>query len=280
MNIDHYAGAGRRWATGATLVYGPIATELVSLCPHPLEGHTVLDAGAGTGAASTAVADRGADPIAVDYSHDMLTWHSTARPPAAVADVCALPFADRAFDDTVAAFVLNHLLGPADGFAELVRVTRPGGAVLACVYSNGSHSEARDRIDAVAQAEGWEVPHWYVEIKASATPLLGTASNMTSAARAAGLVDVDVREGLIDVGVTEPEQLVDYRFGQAHFAAWLDEIGDARGEEVRRRAADAVRPIMRPYRPIVVFLAALVPDVHSSEAERPDDSGSWPISAS
>jgi hypothetical protein len=68
--------------------------------------------------------------------------------------------------------------------------------------------------------------------------------------------------------VTEPEQLVDYRFGQAQFAAWLDGIGDTRGGEIRRRAADAVRPIMRPYRPIVVFLAALVPDVHVSEARR------------
>ena len=28
MTADRYAGAGRRWAHGATLVYGPIAAEL------------------------------------------------------------------------------------------------------------------------------------------------------------------------------------------------------------------------------------------------------------
>jgi hypothetical protein len=46
VKADHYAGAGRRWATGATLVYGPIATDLAAR-PHPLAQRTVLDAGAG-----------------------------------------------------------------------------------------------------------------------------------------------------------------------------------------------------------------------------------------
>ena len=53
MTADHYAAAGRGWATGAELVYGPIAAELITLSPHPLAGHTVLDAEAGTGARRT-----------------------------------------------------------------------------------------------------------------------------------------------------------------------------------------------------------------------------------
>jgi hypothetical protein len=70
---------------------------------------------------------------------------------------------------------------------------------------------------------------------------------------------VVVEERPVDVGVTEPEQLVSYRFGQAHFASWLDHIGPQRAGDIRRRAADAIRPIMQPYQPIVVFLAARVP---------------------
>ena len=152
--------------------------------------------------------------------------------------------------------MLNHLAAPAAGLAELARVTRPGGAVLAAVFSNASRSQARDRVDAVAQDAGWQVPDWYLELQATATPVLGTAAAMGAAARAAGLADIVVEERPVDVGVTEPEQLVSYRLGQPLFASWLDRIGPRRATDIARRAAEAIRPVMQPYRPIVVFLAA------------------------
>ena len=259
MTVDNYAGAAQRWALGASLVYGPIATELIAMSRHRLGGRRVLDAGAGTGAATAALDVAGAHPIATDLSFDMLAWNATSRPPCAVADICALPLGDDAVDDVVAAFVLNHLVDPGLGFGEMVRVTRPGGAVLAAVFSTASRSAARDRIDEVAAAAGWRAPRWYVDVKATAVPVLGTAASMTSAAGIAGLVDPVVVERPVDVGITRAEQLVDYRFGQAQFAVWLDQIGPADGEQIRARAIDAVRPIMQPYRPIVVFLAAVAP---------------------
>ena len=259
MTIDRYAGAQERWAAGASLVYGPIATELVALFPHDIAGHTVLDAGAGTGVASMALSARGAHPIAIDFSFDMLAWNRQTRPPAAVADICALPLTDDAVDESVAAFVLNHLAEPAAAFAELIRVTRQRGSFMACVYSTESGSDARDRIDDVARRAGWEVPDWYLELKSDAVPVLGRAEKMANAARAAGLTDVFVDERPVEVGVTSPEQLVDYRFGQAHFSAWLHDVGPARRAQIRRAAIDAARPIMSPYRPIVVFLRAAIP---------------------
>lgn len=259
MIIDHYAGAARRWAEGATLVYGPIARQLIATSPQPLRGRLVLDVGAGTGVASTALTDAGARPVATDLSYDMLAWQARERPPAVLADICALPLQGNAVDDTVAAFVLNHLADPAAGIAELVRVTRPGGALLACVYANDSRSEVRDTIDQTAQLEGWQVPDWYTQIKQTAVPLLGTAEDMERAAKRAGLVDTIVDERPVDVGVTDPEQLVDYRLGQAHYSAWLDQLGPRRTQAVRGRLVETIRPIMRPFRPIVVFLAALTP---------------------
>ena len=91
MPADHYARSGERWALGAELVYGPIAAELVASSPRPLTGQIVLDAGAGTGAASAALRRRQARTLAVDLSHGMLAWRATARPPCAVADIRALP---------------------------------------------------------------------------------------------------------------------------------------------------------------------------------------------
>jgi SAM-dependent methyltransferase len=259
MNKDYYAGAGRRWATGANLVYGPIAAELIAMSPHILAGRTVLDAGAGTGAATEALRYCGARVVATDLSVDMLGWNATSRPPCAAADIRALPLAARSVDDTVAAFVLNHLTDPAAGFAELARVTRPGGALLAAVYANTSSSASRDRIDEVAREGGWQVPDWYLELKETAVPLLGAAKAMAGAAQNAGLTDVIVDEQCVDVGITEPEQLVDYRFGQAHFTGWLNSLGSDRARDVHRQAADAIRPTMTPYRPTVVFLSARVP---------------------
>ena len=80
MTIDHYAGASQRWAQGATLVYGPIACQLVARSFHPLSRRTVLDVGAGTGVASDALRLVGARPVAIDLSHDMLAYAAGARP--------------------------------------------------------------------------------------------------------------------------------------------------------------------------------------------------------
>jgi SAM-dependent methyltransferase len=259
MTADHYARSGRRWAAGAELVYGPVAAELVAMSPHPLAGRTVLDAGAGTGAASRALTARRATVLAVDLSAGMLAWSAATRPPCAVADIQALPLADGSVDDVVTAFVLNHLAEPASGLAELARVTRPGGALLATVFSNHNRTSVRDRIDALAASWGWQAPAWYGALKTTAMPLLGSRAGMAAAATATGLAGVRAGERPVDVGVTEPDQLVSYRLGHPVFAGWLDAIGDQRAQEFAHAATEAIRPVMEPYRPLVVFLSALVP---------------------
>jgi ubiquinone/menaquinone biosynthesis C-methylase UbiE len=254
---DYYAASGSRWALGAELVYRPIAAALVATSPHRLTGRTVLDAGAGTGAASAALRRRAARVLAMDLSPAMLAWQASERPPCAVADVRALPLAPGSVDDVVAAFVINHLSDPAAGLAELARVTRPGGAILAAVFANDSQSDARDRIDATARAAGWKAPAWYRDLKATASAVLGTAEAMAAAARAAGLAQVHADERQVDVGVTEPAQLVRYRFGHPAFATWLDSIGPARATTLAAQAQRAVGSSMPAYRPSVVFLRAL-----------------------
>lgn len=257
MTVDHYAGAAAGWAEGAALVYAPIARELVDASPHDLRDRTVLDMGAGTGVASAVLVEYGARVVGMDLSADMLSWRASRRPPAVVADVTALPLPAGAVDDTVCAFVLNHLVDPGAGLGELARVTRTGGAVLACVYSNAGFSPAREVLDEAARAEGWIPPDWYLQLKAESAPLLGSTKEMARVAAAAGLTDVRVDEREVDVGVNDPEQLVAYRLGQANFAPWLKTLGPRRTTEVTARLVARVRPVMAPYRPLVVFLSAL-----------------------
>jgi SAM-dependent methyltransferase len=187
----------------------------------------------------------------------MLAWQASARPPCAVADIRSLPLPGNAVDDALAAFVLNHLADPATGLAELARVTRPGGAILAAVFANDSRSEARDLIDAAAAAAGWAPPAWYREMKLAAAPILGTATAMATAARAAGLAQVHAEQRSVDVGITKPRQLVRYRLGHPVFGAWLDAIGPERADAFAAQAEHAVGGEMEPYQPSVIFLHAV-----------------------
>lgn len=255
---DRYARAAAGWVD-ASRVYRPLAEELVRRSPVPVAGHVVLDVGTGTGVVGDALTAAGATVLAVDRSPDMLAWRSKERPPAAVADVLALPVSTGAVDAAVAAFVLNHLTEPDGGLRELVRVVRPGGVVLATVYSNASRSAVRDRLDEEAIALGYRVPDWYVELKSRATPMLGSALLMAEAAETAGLVDLEVTEEAVDVGIGRAADLVDYRFGQAHYTEWLASLGAAERARARRQVIAAIEPLMAPYRPTVVFLAARTP---------------------
>jgi ubiquinone/menaquinone biosynthesis C-methylase UbiE len=109
-------------------------------------GRAVLDAGCGAGRFSIAIAETGSPVVALDISGEQLriarskVEEAGMEPPVTsylVGDVRALPFPDASFDTTVCyGAVLNYLFADAEGaLRELVRVTRPGGAVLVSVGS-------------------------------------------------------------------------------------------------------------------------------------------------
>jgi len=96
-------------------------------------------------------------------------------------------------------------------------------------------------------------------MKADAVPLLGSAAAMRAVAADAGAFrTAEVDQGAVDVGVTRAEDLVDYRFGQAHLSGWLAALDAATATAVREEAVAAARPVMAPYRPTVVVLVAIV----------------------
>jgi SAM-dependent methyltransferase len=256
VSQDRYAGAADGWATGASIVYEPIAELLIARSPLSLRGARVLDVGAGTGACESPLRAAGtAVVVETDLSHDMLAWNRRARPPLVVSDAMRLPVPKAAFDAAVASFVLNHLTDPIGGLAELARVVRPGGAVLATVFANSSHDASRDAIDQVARARGWVPPDWYTELKTTTALRLGASEPMTDIAATAALVDVEVDEEPVDIGLTDPEALVAYRFGQAQFTDWLAELSADERVGARTAAVRAIGDGMQPYEPRVVFLS-------------------------
>lgn len=90
-----------------------------------LRGRTAVDVGAGTARWASHCAARGASAVAVDFCYDMLR-HSIQ--PAIQADGRLLPLRDSCADLVVCAFALGYA---PEMFAELRRIVRPGGMVLA-----------------------------------------------------------------------------------------------------------------------------------------------------
>ena len=176
-----YEDAATAWAEGAELVYGPMAEALLARAPD-LTGRLVLDVGAGTGAVSRRLLAAGARALAVDASWPMLAHRATSRPPAVVGDIGRLPLVDDAVDGAAAAFVLNHLADPVAALVEVRRVVRPGGFIVASVFSQADPPAAKAAIDGALAKAGWEPPEWYRFLK-TVDGQLGSAGAMSAAAR-------------------------------------------------------------------------------------------------
>lgn len=100
-------------------------------------GRSVLDAGCGSGALSAALRDCGAVITGIDASAGMLALAEDRLGDDVALHLAdlnePLPFADGAFDDVVASLVLHYLEDWTTVLAEIRRVLKPGGRLLASV---------------------------------------------------------------------------------------------------------------------------------------------------
>jgi SAM-dependent methyltransferase len=231
---DAYSQTGAAWQAGPGAIYDRLATVLVDSAPVDLRGRLVLDLGAGTGAASRAIAAAGGVAIAVDAAYGMLATDRSRRPAAVVGDACALPLRNHAVDAVVAAFSLNHLDDPVAGLREAARVTRPGGAVLASAYAEDDTHPAKDAAEAAAREHGWRPPPWYPHMRAKAMPKLASVERARAVLVDAGLSG-DVFARRIAFPELGPDQLLAWRFGMAQLAPFVATLtADARAAMVRR----------------------------------------------
>jgi SAM-dependent methyltransferase len=100
-------------------------------------GRRILDAGCGAGPLFAALRERGAVVSGIDQSAAMLELARQRLGDDAdlrVADLAdPLPFPDAEFDDVTASLVLHYLKDWAPTLAELRRVLKPGGRLIASV---------------------------------------------------------------------------------------------------------------------------------------------------
>jgi SAM-dependent methyltransferase len=124
----------------------------------------LLEVGCGTGAlAERCAGELGCAVIAVDSSPEMVRTTAARGIDARVGDVRRLPFADGEFDCAVAAWMLYHVAPVDTALAELARVLRPGGRLVAITNGDAALGElyaavggARRRPSAFSSENGGE----------------------------------------------------------------------------------------------------------------------------
>lgn len=107
----------------------------------------VLEVGCGTGAFSQRIAQTtGAHVVAADQSPRMAALASMRGLTALVADVQALSFPDESFDVVIANWMLYHVPDLDRALAELRRVLRPGGRLIATTMGRDMLHELWDQV--------------------------------------------------------------------------------------------------------------------------------------
>ena len=94
-----------------------------------------LDVAAGTAVSTEELARSGADVVACDFSLGMLRAGRNRPVPLVAGDALHLPFADAVFDAVTISFGLRNVADTDAALTELARVTRPGGRIVVCEFS-------------------------------------------------------------------------------------------------------------------------------------------------
>lgn len=133
MNDVLSLGQDRRWRKQV----------LKALAPRP--GQVVLDIAAGTGTSSEPFEAAGAHVVPADFSLGMLREGKKRRADMAftAADATKLPFADASFDAVTMSFGLRNVVDVDGALAEYARVTKPGGTLLICEFSQPTNGAFR-----------------------------------------------------------------------------------------------------------------------------------------
>ena len=108
-------------------------------------GERLLDLAAGTGTSSLPFHDAGVLVTPCDFSQGMLRVGKRRRPdlPFVAGDATRLPFADGSFDAVTISFGLRNVVDTDAALREMRRVTRHGGRIVVCEFSQPTWSPFR-----------------------------------------------------------------------------------------------------------------------------------------
>ena len=136
----------RRLTTWAE-VTGPLVEDATIQALLEIAPEHLLEVGCGTGDFTERVQrELAVDLVALDLSPRMVDLTRVRGLNARQGDIEALPFADEEFDCVLANRVLYHVPNLNQGLAEIARVLRPGGRLVAVTYSEQHLHELFDLV--------------------------------------------------------------------------------------------------------------------------------------
>ncbi len=161
----------RYWSSGGHSPTGGMYGELEEvLLAHVPSGASCLDVGCGDGrTAGPWLVGRGCRYVGVDVSSVAVAKARSAGLDAqTIGDAGSLPFPGDSFDVALCLEVLEHLFEPQTAAAEIFRVLRPGGLLIATV-PNVAYWRRRAELfcagrwdptgDSLSVAQPWRDPH-------------------------------------------------------------------------------------------------------------------------
>jgi SAM-dependent methyltransferase len=203
-------------------------------------GQRALDVGCGPGALTAELASRlgPAAVAAVDPSSSFVAAARARLPGVAISRAAAeeLPFADGEFDAALAQLVVHFMADPHAGLREMARVTRPGGAVAACVWD---HAGDRGPLSLFWRAARELDPAAPDESSAAGA----REGDLARLLAAAGLAEVTEAE--LTVEVRHPSFLewwYPFTGGVGHAGAYLIGLDPDHRERLRERCRELLPP--------------------------------------
>jgi len=190
------------FAAVTTLATNPLL-DAVNLRP----GTRLLDVATGPGALAAEAATRGARPVGVDLSPQMIELARRLHPGIDFreADVEHLPFDDDTFDAVVCCFGLGHFPRPEAAVAECVRTLLTGGRIAFSWWDDPSRQRIqgifRDAIAEVGVSMPPHVPQGHNVYRFSNT------GEFLRLLEGAGLIEVAITEHTTTYSVPDTETL-------------------------------------------------------------------------
>lgn len=165
---DHWAGQYDPFMRGSEPQYDRLAQRMKKRLTRDMY---VLELACGTGMISQRIVGSVRSLEATDFSPEMIAQaqkHKTStKLHYSVADATQLPYADQSFDAVVIANALHVMPEPEKALAEIHRVLKPGGLLLAPTFVHGEGKGLRLRVKLLEWAGFHTYFRWSAEAFAS-----------------------------------------------------------------------------------------------------------------
>ncbi len=165
---DHWAGQYDPFMRGSAPLYDRIAQRMKKRLTRDM---VVLELACGTSMISQRIVGSVRSLEATDFSPEMIAQakksSASVRLHYSVADATHLPYADQSFDAVVIANALHVMPEPEKALAEIHRVLKPGGLLLAPTFVHGEGKGFQLRIKLMKWAGFHTYFRWNAEEFAS-----------------------------------------------------------------------------------------------------------------